>query len=99
MALHSASRVSEPITVPMVWQISLKKLHDLVLSGGVGDEVVDVSDHVDADGAGELVLGLGGGEGGGDDGRDEEGELHPEFLGGLFVGLLWLLWVLEESPC
>ena len=74
----------------------LEELHDLVLSGGVGDEVVDVGDHVDADGAGELVLGLGGGEGGGDDGRDEEGELHPEFLGGLFVGLLWLLWVLEE---
>ena len=74
----------------------LEELHDLVLSGGVGDEVVDVGDDVDADGAGELVLGLGGGEGGGDDGGDEEGELHPEFLGGLFVGLLWLLWVLEE---
>ena len=74
----------------------LEELHDLVLGGGVGDEVVDVGDHVDADGAGELVLGLGGGEGAGDEGGDEEGELHPEFLGGLFVGLLWLLWVLEE---
>ena len=49
-----------------------------------------------ADAAGEVVVGLGGCEGGGDEGRDEEGELHPEFLGGLFVGLLWLLWVLEE---
>ena len=85
-AHHGAHRVAD----------LLEELHDLVLSGGVGDKVVDVGDHVDADGAGELVLGLGGGEGRGDDGRDEEGELHPEFLGGLFVGLLWLLWLLEE---
>merc|ERR1719244_1655465 len=45
----------------------LEECDDLVLRGGVGDDV-------DADGAGELVGGLGGGEGGGDEGRDEKSE-------------------------
>merc|ERR1711928_138163 len=40
----------------------LEELHDLVLGGVAGDEVVEVGDDVDADGAGELVPVLGDGE-------------------------------------
>ena len=46
----------------------LDPLDDLVLGGVAGDEVVQVGDDVDADGAGQLVLGLGDGKGGGHDG-------------------------------
>ena len=46
----------------------LEELHDLVLGGVAGDEVVEVGDDVDADGAGQLVPGLGDGEGGGHEG-------------------------------
>ena len=55
----------------------LEELHDLVLGGVAGDEVVEVGDDVDADGAGELVPALGDGEGGGHQGgEEEEGHLH-----------------------
>merc|ERR550517_1153802 len=55
----------------------LEELHDLVLGGVAGDEVVEVGDDVDADGAGELVPALGDGEGGGHQGgEEEEGWLH-----------------------
>merc|ERR1719352_598792 len=43
----------------------LEELHDLVLGGVAGDEVVQVGDDVDADGTGELVPALGDGDGGG----------------------------------
>ena len=46
----------------------LGELHNLVLCGVAGDEVVQVGDDVDADGAGQLVPGLGDGEGGGHEG-------------------------------
>ena len=42
----------------------LEELHDLVLGGVAGDEVVEVGDDVDADGAGQLVPALGHGLGG-----------------------------------
>merc|ERR1719352_2160304 len=55
----------------------LEELHDLVLCGVAGDEVVQVGDDVDADGAGELVPALGDGDGGGHQGGEEkEGCLH-----------------------
>ena len=55
----------------------LEELHDLVLGGVAGDEVVEVGDDVDADGAGELVPALGHGHGGGHEGgEEEEGCLH-----------------------
>ena len=53
---------------------------DLVLRGRVCDELVNVGDDVDADAAGEVVVGLGGCEGGGDEGRDEESELHLDLF-------------------
>merc|ERR1711971_1405601 len=40
----------------------LEELHDLVLCGFAGDEVVQVGDDVDADGTGELVPALGDGD-------------------------------------
>ena len=49
----------------------LEEGDDLVLRGGVCDEVVNVGDDVDADVAGERIVGLGGGEGGGDKGGDD----------------------------
>ena len=50
---------------------------NLVLSGVAGDEVVEVGDDVDADGAGQLVPALGHGHGGGHEGgEEEEGCLH-----------------------
>merc|ERR1719237_1337541 len=58
----------------------LEECHDLVLRGGVCDEVVKVGDDVDADGAGEIVGRLGGSEGGGDESRDEKSELHPDLF-------------------
>merc|ERR1719489_545275 len=55
----------------------LEELHDLVLGGVAGDEVVQVGDDVDADGTGELVPALGDGDGGGHQGgEEEEGCLH-----------------------
>ena len=55
----------------------LEELHDLVLCGVAGDEVVQVGDDVDADGTGELVPALGDGDGGGHQGgEEEEGCLH-----------------------
>ena len=46
----------------------LGELHDLVLCRVAGDEVVQVGDDVDADGAGQLVPGLRDGEGGSHEG-------------------------------
>ena len=55
----------------------LEELHDLVLCGVAGDEVVQVGDDVDADGAGQLVPALGHGLGGRHEGgEEEEGCLH-----------------------
>ena len=55
----------------------LEELHDLVLGGVAGDEVVEVGDDVDADGAGQLVPALGHGLGGRHEGgEEEEGCLH-----------------------
>ena len=46
----------------------LDPLDDLVLGGVAGQPLVKVGDDVDADGAGQLVPGLGHGEGGGHEG-------------------------------
>merc|ERR550517_558260 len=55
----------------------LEELHALVLGGVAGDEVVEVGDDVDADGAGQLVPALGHGLGGRHEGgEEEEGCLH-----------------------
>ena len=64
----------------------LEELHDLVLGGVAGDEVVEVGDDVDADGAGQLVPALGHGLGGGHKGgEEEEGCLHLLVVFGAFL--------------
>ena len=64
----------------------LEERNDLVLGGVAGDEVVEVGDDVDADGAGELVPALGHGLGGGHKGgEEEEGCLHLVVVLGAFL--------------
>ena len=61
----------------------LGEVDDVLLSGGVHDEVVNVGHDVHADGTGEGVGGLGGGEGSGQEGGEQEDDLHDSGGGGL----------------
>merc|ERR1719293_256280 len=89
MALHSASSVGE--VVNDLWQVVLehgvalrlqrwRAHHTAEAVADVCEELVNVGDDGDADAAGEVVVGLGGCEGGGDEGRDEESELHLDLF-------------------
>ena len=54
----------------------LDKVNNLLLGGVAGDELVQVGHDVHADGAGELILGLGDGRHGEDDAGEDEQELR-----------------------
>ena len=50
---------------------------DLLLGGVRGDEVINLSDNIDTDGAGEVVVSLGGGQDGtGQQQGQQEGGVH-----------------------